>query len=453
MTSRRDFLKQSAAIAAGTLIVPEAFAFQTRRQPIVVVLGAGLAGLAAADVLKRNGCTVTVLEARARIGGRVFSHIIDPETNLTIELGAEWVGASHERIIQLCKEFGLELLNNQFDSHLVYKDEYFPAGKWSYSEDWKTRLAAIMDNYPQLTIADKKRLDKMDWWRFLMNQGIPERDLDLRELFDSTDFGESIRMVSGYAALAEYAESSERNEMDFKIKGGNSRLVEALAARVGRSNIKLKHKAIEVLQTDRGITVHCDDGARFECDRVICALPTFALAKIAWTPCLPEDTLVALASLQYARINKHAVLFDERIWHDEAFDMVTDRYGHYFYHATKNQPGPKGVLISYSIGDKADVISRQKDAFRKEVVADALHPAFGDIGPHVLKQVNYYWGNDEFSKGAYALYGKGQWYTVQPVLKQPFKHVHFGGEHLADWQGFMEGAINSGEDAAAEVLG
>lgn len=64
----------------------------------------------------------------------------------------------------------------------------------------------------------------MDWWRFLVNNGIDERDLQIRDLLDSTDFGESIRHVSAYAALAEYAESSEKNEMDYKVKAATAGL-------------------------------------------------------------------------------------------------------------------------------------------------------------------------------------------------------------------------------------
>jgi len=66
------------------------------------------------------------------------------------------------------------------------------------------------------------------------------------------------------------------------------------------------------------------------------------------------------------------------------------------------------------------------------------------------KEVNYFWGNDEYSHGAYALYGRGQWFRVMPILKRSHIHTHFAGEHLADWQGFMEGAINTGEEAAGK---
>ena len=131
--------------------------------------------------------------------------------------------------------------------------------------------------------------------------------------------------------------------------------------------------------------------------------------------------------------------------------MLTDTTPHYLYHATKNQSSRKGVLTSYAIGDKAAVIANQSDEWKADTLQQSLSPYFGDIKSMIEKQTNYYWGTDEYSKGAYAIYGKGQWYGIQPLLKKSFLHTHFAEEHLADWQGFMEGAINTGEDAAAAI--
>ena len=145
------------------------------------------------------------------------------------------------------------------------------------------------------------------------------------------------------------------------------------------------------------------------------------------------------------------LLFSERFWNDESFDMVTDQSPHYFYHATKNQSSKKGVLISYSIGEKAAVVANQSDEWKTSMIQQTLQPQFGDVRKLLEKQINYYWGNDQYSRGAYAIYGKGQWFRVMPILKRSHIHTHFAGEHLADWQGFMEGAINTGEEAAGRM--
>lgn len=451
MTNRRNFLKQSAIITAGSFIQADKLNFFLSRPSSVIVIGAGFAGLAAAHYLKKKKIHVTVLEAGNRMGGRVFSFNV-PDENLVVELGAEWVGKSHERIISLCDEFKLELFNNQFETHLVYKGKYYGRDQWKYSENWKNKWNKLIEGYHKMTDVQKKALDKYDWWRYLVNNGCDGMDLDLRELLDSTDFGESIRHVSAFAALAEYAESSEKNEMDYKIRGGNGQLAVKLAERIGNENILLNHTVTKIEQTSGRVKVHCSNGKIFTADKIICCLPAFSMKKIHWLPGLPPEKINAINALQYARINKHPVLFSERFW-PEDFDMVTDLPAHYFYNATKNQPGQKGILISYTIGDKAAVIANQDDAFHTSTIAQALKPGFGDVQNKMLKHWNYYWGNDEFSKGAYALYGIGQWFTVMPVLKKSFMNAFFAGEHVADWQGFMEGAINTGEEAAQLIAG
>ena len=450
MTSRRDFIKGSSLIVAGSFLSADQFQFLAKPSSVIVI-GAGFSGLAAANYLKKKKLKVTVLEARARIGGRVHSFNI-PDENLVIELGAEWVGKSHERIIEMCNEYKLELSNNQFETHLLYKGKYYGKGGWKYSDEWDKKWATLLKNYGTMNKAQKQELDKYDWWRYLVNNGCDGMDLDVRELLDSTDFGESIRHVSAFAALAEYAESSEKNEMDYKIRGGNGQLAVKLAEKIGVENILLEHGVTKVEQTKIGVKVTCSNGRVFRADKLICTVPTFSLKKIQWLPGLPKEKVDAVNALQYARINKHPVLFSERFW-PEDMDMATDLPAHYFYHATKNQPGKKGVLISYTIGDKAAVVANQDDAYHNTMIAQALKPGFGDVQGKIEKQWNYYWGNDDYSKGAYALYGPGQWFTLRPALANSFLNTYFAGEHLADWQGFMEGAINTGEEAAKMIAG
>ncbi len=452
--NRRDFLVKSSLAGSTVLLNPNSRTFFYSPKPkSVLIIGAGFAGLSAGIVLKKAGVKVTILEARNRVGGRVFTHKPESANGQVIELGAEWVGNSHERIIAMCKEFGLDLENNQFESDLVLNGNHSKAGQWSFSLEMEKFWSEKSNLWEKLTQTQKKKLDKMDWWRFLSSKNMTERDLLLRDLIDSTDFGESIRHTSAYAAFAEYAESSEKNEMDLKIKGGNSLLADKMAETIDKNNILLDH-TVKVIEQGlkKGVSVTCINGKTFSADKLICAVPTFSLLKLEWKPTLPQITIDALHQLQYARIGKFPIVFSEKFWERDDFDMVTDTPAHYFYHGTKNQAGPKGVLTCYAIGEKADVLASVNANQRNEIILNALKPAFGDVSKYVKEEMMYYWGQDKYSAGAYAFYGKNQWFDVMPILKKSFNHIHFAGEHLADWQGFMEGAINSGEEAADQIL-
>jgi monoamine oxidase len=218
--TRRRFLQGFGAAALGVpLLYKNTLAF---RKYSCIIIGAGLSGLAAAYALRRAGWEVTILEARERIGGRVLSYNFQQNPNLTCELGGEWVGASHERVQALCREFNIVLQDHRFSASLMRDGVIKGPEEWRFSPQAQNAFEKFRQQYKAYKQRDRVRLDRYDWWTWLQNIGFTEDDLLLRDLMDSTDFGESIRHVSAYAAAAEYFESSPANEMDFKMTGGNS---------------------------------------------------------------------------------------------------------------------------------------------------------------------------------------------------------------------------------------
>jgi monoamine oxidase len=444
MANRREFLRSAGAAALGFPLLRTSFNFAAHS---CVIIGAGLSGLAAAYALKRAGWRVTVLEARERTGGRILSYRFKENPQLVCELGGEWVGASHERVQALCKEFGIKLNDHRFAASLMRNGVYTPAGRWDFSQQAQRAFEKLKLSYKSFNERDKVRLDREDWWTELENIGFTQDDLLLRDLMDSTDFGESIRHVSAFAAASEYFESSPANEMDFKMEGGNSRLTEALSDRVGRENIRLSAQVLEIRERAGAVTVRTKTET-FRADACICTVPARVLTEIKFDPPLSSAQRDAAEQLQYARIIKNSVLFRERFWGAEDFSLVTDVTSHYYFHSTKNQPGTEGILCSYAIGEKADVLASQDDGRRMDIVTRDLLP-FNQRAMETARSIkSYAWQRDPYTQGAYALYRPGQWFGVRPILQRPHGKVLFAGEHLADWQGFMEGAVVTGEEAA-----
>lgn len=451
MASRRQFLKDGLLTSAGLAIVSNGFSsFHIGQKTKVIIIGAGFSGLAAAYQLKKRGIDVVVLEARNRLGGRVFTYNIDAKEKLNVELGGEWISASQKRILGLCKEFNLALQDNLLEAHLLYKNKYAKPNNWSMSPEWMKKLSKLKMDFADLRPEDQTEMDKLDWWRYLLNNGCDGTDLDLQSLIDSIDFGESIRQVSAYTALSHFTTVAERKELPYKIVGGNSRLAEALADHIGREKIKINYR-VKKIEQGANVKVTCTNGEVFEADKIICTVPTQAMKTIDWLPKLPVEKIDAANELQYSRVTKNPVLFTKRFWKDERFDIITDTTSHFIYHGTKDQPSAKGVLISYTIGDKAEVIDGQNDNGRAMLMQQALQPAFGNIKPFIEKQINYYWGDDEFTKGGYSVYRPGQWFRLRPVLQKAFINTYFAGEHLADLQASMEGAVQTGEAAADNI--
>lgn len=446
---RRDFLKRVGIATIGvTSLVSNSFA---RQSPTCIIIGAGLSGLAAAYSLKQAGWQVIVLEARNRIGGRVFTHRFAENPDLTCELGAEWIGVGHVRIRALCRELKLELQDHRFAATLMRDGVIKQPTQWSFSSQSDSGFEKFKQQFKTYKQKDKLKLDRYDWWTWLQHLGFTDDDLRLRDLMDSTDFGESIRHVSAYVGASAYVEADENNEMDFKIVGGNTRLVNELAARVGQEHIHTGVQVQEIHQSGGRITIKAGNET-FRADGCICTVPARVLSEINFYPALPAAQLAAAEELQYSRIVKSPVLYSERFWGADDFSLVSDVTSHYYFHSTKRQQGTEGILSSYAIGEKADVLAAQNDRRRMNIITRDLIP-LNERAPQLARAItSYAWQTDRYTRGAYALYRPGQWFTLRPLLQRPHLNVFFAGEHLADWQGFMEGAIVSGENAAQALV-
>jgi monoamine oxidase len=451
-----------------------------------VVIGAGLAGLAAAYRLTQKCWKVTLVEASNRLGGRVISHRFRKGPGLVCELGGEWIGQDHKEMRRLCCLFELPLISHQYSLAFWHKKGNLKCHRptaWVFSKKAKAGFEELKQLYWKFEREGNHSLDNLDWWTVLSDHGFDRKELLKRDLMDSTDFGESIRQTSAYVAAGEYfgdegSAEIKTDEMDDKIDGGNDRLVEKLASAIGRENIHRNFAVREIRHRRKKVVVYrlkWNKGAhkwvrtgnkkdQVSADYCICAIPSHWLGEIKWTGKQPEKHLAAAEKLQYARITKTAVLCRERFWkptEKSGFSVFTSLASDFCFDSTHNQKGTagdQGILCSYAIGDKADdVASSPLQALGHWIagdVATALRlPKKIKNGPMTrpLKVRRQAWQEDRFTGGAYAFYRPGQWFTVRPALKRRFERVYFAGEHIAEEQGFMEGAVVTGRQAADSV--
>lgn len=428
-----------------------------------VIIGAGLAGLTAAYWLKQRHWQVTVLEAQPRPGGRVFSYRFPEYPHLVCELGGEWIGEDHPEIRKLCKQFHLTLDRHQYSFSFWNgrkRSPIFAPGKWCFSKKAKKRFDRFAKTFVKLDPAQMRALDQFDWWSIVRTFGFTPEDLLRRDLMDSTDFGETIRLTSAYTAAAEYIESNRTDEMDDKIRGGNDRLAFALVDAIGaKDRVLLSARVKRIHQNKSGVEVHVEGRRKvFRADFCICTIPAQCLLRIQWTPTLPQEQADAARQLQYSRIMKTAVLFNKRFWQQQedrsGFSAFTSRISDFCFDSTYRQKGPGGILCSYSIGDKADDLAAEPNEqnLRKWIREDMLEvTAHNGAGVEAIRAMPQAWQRVDWIGGAYAFYRPGQWFTIRPLLQRSHGRVLFAGEHLADLQGFMEGAVVTGMQAADQL--
>ncbi len=421
-----------------------------------VVFGGGLAGLSAGLCLTRGGWSVTVLEARSRLGGRVHTHRFPEAPQLSCEMGGEWIGRDHRRMLRLCSELGLELEDHTYRLSLLRSGAISGPGEWRFSQCSIAAWGALKRRFESATSEERLAFDRTDWWRMLERQGFTPDDLRLRDLLDSLEVGESIRRTSALAAAEEYMSRDymhplETSQQDLHIRGGNSLLVEALVKHLKPGSVFSGRFVQAVAQTGGGVQVTAGNEI-FEADACVCAIPASMLLKTTFDPPLPEAQSAAAEQLQYARITKTQMLFSERFWPSEDFSLLTDRTSHQFFHTTLGQPGRQGILCNYSTGDKADVIAAQNQEGRDRLLladlAEALPAGAAQLRATHCKP----WQQDELTGGAYAVYGPGQISRIRPLLRQPHGRIAFAGDHLGDDHGYMEGAVASGEAAAQWLM-
>lgn len=427
-----------------------------------IVIGGGLAGLAAAYRATQKGWDVDVFEAHSRLGGRVFSHQFRHPRyrHLVCELGGEWIGKDHSSMLRLVHDFRLPLINHQYsyafwNARKKVSTVYGP-GQWPFSPRLKKIFGKFGRAFAKYSVVQQRKLDKLDWWTQLKLLGFSREALLRRDLMDSTDFGETIRQTSAYAAATEYlgSEADASDEMDFKTVGGNSRLIHALKLAIGPASIHTNTPVNAVIQRGGGVEVRFGRGQKLAGDACICAIPASCLRHIRWDPPLPSSQMEAADQLQYARITKTAVLFSSRFWDEPkkgGFAVFTNRVSDFCFESTYLQPEPGGILCSYAIGDKADDIASEPDEQKVgKWITEDVQNAMPRIRhkPYVQDVRMQAWQKQDWITGAYAFYRPGQWFTVRPILQRAFRNVQFAGEHIAEEQGFMEGAVDTGEAAA-----
>jgi monoamine oxidase len=395
----------------------------------VGVIGAGFAGLAAADTLRAGGAEVTVLEARDRVGGRVWS--VPFGEGAVIERGAEFILPGYEAMEALATRFGIPLVTKgtPYGRRVPIGEEAVPQSALEAAFDRIARGATANAASAGDVIAGlglDPPLEALIKTRVSISNGHPADDLE--------------------ASVLDEGASTFGDFDNHTLEGGNMRLAEALAAELGRS-VHLSSPVRRVRWSENSVSVTTDHDET-ELDAVVVAIPTAPLAEIEFDPSLEGATAEALRAVTYGQ-NSKLFLRMRSPAPPSAIMSVAGHFWTYTQLAADGEPAP--FVTGYTGTMSAiDALGGADGAERWVAALVALREDL-DLEPESAMLSS--WNDDPWVRGSYSARSLSSPLRDDDLVK-PIGPLYFAGEHTAgEWHGLMEGALRSGRRAAEQIFG
>jgi monoamine oxidase len=484
--SRRTLVKGSlvgvglgASLAGASRAI--AAPFKAKSSPRIVIIGAGLAGLSAAYTLKKAGYTAKVYEASSRVGGRCYTNR-SWQNGQVSEHGGEFIDSGHTAVRDLATELGLTLEDRvaatAADLHERY---YFNRADYPYDQVRRDLQAiypqasadATDAGYPTLYNSSTPRgveLDKMsirDWIAAYVPGGVTSKLGKFIDVAYTIEYGADIAQQSalnfiylfGFGNATDVPIFGESDEQ-FHVAGGNDQIVSKLAEEL-KGQIVTSTALAALRQKGNGYQLTFSSGSGtfdVDADRVVLALPFSLLRQVDLsTVRFPAGKMKAINELPMGANTKLALQFNRRVWND--LHCTGETYGDTGFQntwdSTLGQNGTTGVLTNFTGGTVALGFGASKTPVQ---YANQFLKQLEPVLPGVTKAWNGavaldYWPGNPWTKGAYSYFGVGHYTTIAGIAGEAVGACHFAGEHTSvDYQGYLNGAVETGQRAANEII-
>ncbi|MFN8114216.1 MAG: FAD-dependent oxidoreductase [Solirubrobacterales bacterium] len=444
------------------------------READVVVIGAGLAGLAAARALAAAGRSVVVCEARDRVGGRTLNEPIGD--GKVVELGAQWVGPTQDRVNGLIAELGLET----FPTHSAGTNLFERGGRIG-------RYEGTIPKVNPLGLAEVgivlKRLNSMaatvppeapwrapkagswdgqtfeSWMRRNVRTGVARDILRLAIIgvWAAEPRDVSLLHVLFYirsAGSIEILTDTEGGAQQDRVVGGTQLISLRMAEQLGDGVVELGNPVRRIEWAAEGVLV-TGDRVTVRARRAIVAVPPTLAGRIAYDPPMPVVRDGLSQRMAQGSVVKCMAVYERPFWRERGLSgAVTSVTGPVSVGFDNSPPdGSPGVLLGFLEGRAArEAMDLGRDE-RRRIVAGCFARLFGPEAGDPVHYVDQAWAAEEWSRGCYGGFmPPGAWSDNGPALREPIGPIHWAGAETATvWNGYMDGAIGSGREAAEAV--
>ncbi len=481
--SRRDFLKAAAATAGALALRPGAAPANAATAPRIVIVGAGLAGLACAYQLKKAGYTAQVYEASDRPGGRCWTLRGAFDDGQIVEHGGELIDQGHTAIRQLAQELRLDLDNLlQAEMNGAEPFYYFDGVPYTYAQAvddlngiyQKLHRDVSEASYPTLYYLSTERgrqLDQMsiiDWINESVPGGINSKLGQLLDVAYNIEYGaESSQQSSlnllyllGYSGQGQLRIFGHSNEK-YHVRGGNDQIVMEMADTLpGQINLGNELIAIK-LNTNGSYTLTLKSGKSTRdvtADKVVLALPFAILRRSVDYSRAGFKPLkqTAIAEQGMGTNSKLHLQFRDRLWESLGCNGETfaDTGYQNTWEVTRAQPGASGILVDYTGGNIGASFGSGTPTTRAQQFLAQIEPVLPGLSAQWNGRATIdFWTGYKWTRGSYSYWKVGQYTRFAGVERETEGNCFFAGEHTSvDFQGYLNGAVDSGQQAASNLL-